>query len=101
MPLLYRLLDSDNENVQGGALEVLTEIASKRMDAEAKLRLLQQLGLVARAASWQAGLPGSPEDSVQLKAVRLLATLCTGERCLTLGFNCLALWRVLVRRLFP
>lgn len=79
MPLLYRLLDSENENVQGGALEVLTEIASKRMDAEAKLRLLQQLGLVARAASWQVGLPGSPEDGVQLKAVRLLATLCTGE----------------------
>lgn len=79
MPLLYRLLDSENENVQGGALEVLTEIASKRMDAEAKLRLLQQLGLVARAASWQVNLPGSQEDGVQLKAVRLLATLCTGE----------------------
>ena len=79
VPLLYRLLDSESENVQAGALEVLTEIASKRMDAEAKLRLLQQLSLVSRAASWQMGLPGSADSSVPLKAVRLLATLCTGE----------------------
>lgn len=78
VPLLYQLLDSSSESVQAGALEVLTEIASKRMDAEAKLRLLQQLGLVSRAASWQLGLPGSEDSSVPLKAVRLLATLCTG-----------------------
>lgn len=79
VPLLYQLLESTSEAVQAGALEVLIEIASKRMDAEAKLRLLQQLGLVARAASWQTGLPGSPDSSVSQKAVRLLATLCMGE----------------------
>lgn len=83
MPLLYRLLDSENESVQAGALDVLTEIASKRMDAEAKLRLLQQLGLVSRAASWQLGIPGSEDSSVPLKAARLLATLCTGATTMT------------------
>ena len=80
VPLLYSLLDSkEDEAVQAGALEVLTEIATKRMDAEAKLRLLQQLGLVSRAASWQQRLPGSPDSEVPLKAARLLAALCTGR----------------------
>lgn len=79
VPLLYSLLDSKEEEiVQAGALEVLTEIGTKRMDAEAKLRLLQQLGLVSRAASWQHQLPGSPDSEVPLKAARLLASLCTG-----------------------
>lgn len=79
VPLLYSLLQSEEECLQAGALEVLTEIASKRMDAEAKLRLLQQLGIVATAASWHRGLPGDPLGEVPLKAARLLSALCSGE----------------------
>jgi len=79
VPLLYSLLQSEEECLQAGALEVLTEIAGKRMDAEAKLRLLQQLGIVATAASWRQGLPGDALGEVPLKAARLLATLCSGD----------------------
>lgn len=78
MPLLFALLGSEHEGTRGGAVEVLTEVVSKRMDSEAKLRLLQQLGLVPVAAAWRQGLPGDTDGELPLKCAKLLATLCTG-----------------------
>ena len=79
MPLLFGLLQSDDESLQSAAAEVLTEIVSKRMDAEAKLRLVQQLGLTPVAGAWKGGLPGHVEGELPLKCSRLLAALCNGR----------------------
>ena len=78
MPLLYGLLQSETEALQAAAAEVLTEIVGKRMDAEAKLQLVQQLGLAPVAAAWRDGLPGSADGELPLRTARLLAALCNG-----------------------
>ena len=65
--------------MQAGALEVLTEIVNKRMDAEAKLSLLQQLNLGSMLSGWQRELPGDPVGDVPLKAARLLTAVCNGQ----------------------
>lgn len=79
MPLLFGLLQSETEALQSGAAEVLTEIVSKRMDAEAKLQLVQQLGLAPVAAAWKNGLPGSADGDLPLRTSRLLAAFCNGK----------------------
>lgn len=78
VPLLFALLGSESESLRAGAVEVLTEVVSKRMDAEAKLRLLQQLGLVPVAAAWHQGLPGDAEGELPLKCAKLLSAVCVG-----------------------
>lgn len=78
VPLLFGLLQSETESLQAGAADVLTEIVSKRMDAEAKLRLIQQLGLTPVAAAWRRSLPGVAGGELPLKAARLLTALCGG-----------------------
>ena len=78
VPLLFELLASGEELVQTSAADVLIEIVSKRMEAGAKMTLVQQLGLVPVAAKWERGLPGDPEGQLPLKCARLLAALCTG-----------------------
>ena len=81
MPLLYTLLQSGKEILQGAAAEVLTEIVSKRMsEAGAKLALIQQLGLVPMVAQWKAGLPGDEDGDLPLRCAHLLAALCSGAK---------------------
>lgn len=92
VPLLYSLLESDQEDLQVGALEVLTEIVNKRMDAEAKLSLLQQLNIGPILASWQKGLPGEDIGEVPLKAARLLTSVSTGWYLSNFSYQTLFHW---------
>ena len=59
---------------------MLTEIISKRMEAEAKLQLIQQLNMGQTFAQWAGGLPVQPdEQDLAGKYAKLLAVIATGE----------------------
>ena len=59
---------------------MLTEIISKRMEAEAKLQLIQQLNMGHTFAQWGEGLPVQPdEQDLAGKYAKLLAAIATGK----------------------
>lgn len=78
MPRLFACLTAPDIRVKGAAADVLTEVVSKRMEAGAKLNLIQTLGVVPECSSWRNGLPGVDEDpSLGIKYAKLLAALAT------------------------
>ncbi|KAI7842372.1 hypothetical protein COHA_004011 [Chlorella ohadii] len=78
VPLLFQVLNAPQESLRGAAADVLTEIVSKRMEAVAKLSLIQQLGVVPVCARWAGGLPSvDDEPELAVKYARLLAALAT------------------------
>lgn len=84
VPLLYGLLGASEEAVAAAAADVLQEVVGKRMEAAAKLAMVQQLALSDRTAAWAASLRPGEEDSppdLSLKCARLLSTLATGILC--------------------
>ena len=60
--------------LQGAAAGTLSAILSKRMDAQPKLQLVAQLGLVPVAAQWHSALPGC-SDAGDADAAAQLAGL--------------------------
>lgn len=48
---------SGDEELKCTAVGVLSEVVSKRMEPEAKLALIQQLGVVPLCAGWRGQLP--------------------------------------------
>ncbi|KAL6771255.1 XPO2 [Auxenochlorella protothecoides x Auxenochlorella symbiontica] len=81
VPLLFGVLGSRDEGLRAAAAGVLIEIVGKRMEAEPKLALIQQLGVVPEAAKWAEGLPGAEDgdagSELAAKYARLLACLAT------------------------
>ncbi|KAK9812733.1 hypothetical protein WJX72_002830 [[Myrmecia] bisecta] len=72
VPLLFGVLSSSSQRLRCASIDVLTEIVSKRMDAVAKMGLVQQLGIVPICA----GLPGlEPGDETAARLAKLLAVL--------------------------
>ena len=71
---------SEDEQLRCAALDVLVEMLSKRMEPEAKLLLIQQLGVVQLCASWQGQLPGQADSSeLAQKCAELLCTILLGK----------------------
>ncbi|KFM22934.1 Exportin-T [Auxenochlorella protothecoides] len=68
VPLLFGVLGSRDEGLRAAAAGVLIEIVGKRMEAEPKLALIQQLGVVPEAAKWAEGLPGAEDGDAGLLA---------------------------------
>lgn len=63
VPLLFALLGEGPPALAGAAADVLAAMLGKRMEAGAKLALVQQLGIVPLLARWAGGLPGSSGGS--------------------------------------
>ena len=79
VPLLFAIQASPDEALKCAAADVLTEIISKRMEAEAKLQLIQQLHMGHTFAQWAGGLPVQPdEQDLAGKYAKLLAAIATG-----------------------
>ncbi|RMZ52492.1 hypothetical protein APUTEX25_003635, partial [Auxenochlorella protothecoides] len=68
VPLLFGVLGSRDEGLRAAAAGVLIEIVGRRMEAEPKLALIQQLGVVPEAAKWAEGLPGAEDGDAGLLA---------------------------------
>ncbi|CAL8470725.1 g10267 [Coccomyxa elongata] len=79
VPVLVALLSGASSGLAGAAADVLSEIVLKRMEPEAKLRLVQQLGLGPLIAAWADNLlrQESALEEVGLQCARLLAALVT------------------------
>lgn len=76
--LLFAIQASPDEALKCAAADVLTEIISKRMEAEAKLQLIQQLNMGHTFAQWAGGLPVQPdEQDLAGKYAKLLAAIAT------------------------
>lgn len=79
IPLLFAVLNSSQAAPRAAAAGVLTEVVAKRMEAGAKLTLIQTLGVVPVCAQWATtGLPGvDDEHELSVKFSKLLASLAT------------------------
>lgn len=78
--LLFAIQASPDEALKCAAADVLTEIISKRMEAEAKLQLIQQLNMGHTFAQWAGALPVQPdEQDLAGKYAKLLAAIATGK----------------------
>ena len=76
VPLLFGALGQGHGGLRAAAADVLTEIVGKRMEAIAKLTLVQQLGVAPVCAAWAGGLPGAGEEpEMAARYARLLAAL--------------------------
>ncbi|GFR43596.1 hypothetical protein Agub_g4693, partial [Astrephomene gubernaculifera] len=84
LPLLLSLMDSPHGGLRMAAVDCVTEVVAKRMEALPKLNLIQSMKIVGTAARWSAGFPSAPltdhdddEEAVAVRFARLLATLAT------------------------
>ena len=87
VPLVFNMFLSPSEGLQASAVDVVTEMVSKRMEPVPKLNLVQQLNIAPICARWQNVLPGAPRlyDHLrtcigQIRAASGLAMCpCTGH----------------------
>ncbi|GIL47531.1 hypothetical protein Vafri_4333, partial [Volvox africanus] len=82
LPLLLSLMDAPHTDLRCAAMDCVTEMLSKRMDAALKLNLIQSMKIVNVAATWSGGFPvrygeEDDEEAVVVRFARLLATLAT------------------------